>query len=276
MHGLCVSKNWYWARGVDGEIRRADGSSYAGSNNQQPAVLNEMHATLIDLNAFSHEITAMQRQRKPLRVYYSLANAVSRHTYMRDVFETYESVYFEGIPLGFATAGIINEGDPSDWDAILVRRTETATGQEFDAMQTYLDQGGSVIMDAESFRTNEYGQARRRLRQGRGCLHIVDSLGDMKKKALGLVGSRGGLPEVSVKEINGVGLRGCVWRCVRNGDGYHVLSIVNTGKSDARLEITRRNANARTVCRDLLTGVVVDSESVLKPFEVFFVEITDE
>ena len=79
-----------------------------------------------------------------------------------------------------------------------------------------------------------------------------------------------------VGEANGVGPKGCLWRCIRNSDGNFVLSIVNTGKSEARLQIKLRNANNGTVCRDLLTGVVVDSEPVLKPFEVFFVEVTDE
>ena len=69
VHGLCASKNWYWVRDLDGSVRKA-GSDYPGSNNQQPAVLNEMHATMIDLNSFSNEITEMQQLRKPLRIYY--------------------------------------------------------------------------------------------------------------------------------------------------------------------------------------------------------------
>jgi hypothetical protein len=273
MHGLCVSENWFWARGASGEARRA-GGGYAGSNNQQPIVLNEMHATYIDLNTFAEEITAMQRLRKPLRIYYSLANAINRKSYIEDVYANYESVYFEGVPLGFATAGIINEEDPSDWDAILIWKTETVTLQEFNVMQEYLDQGGTVIMDAESFQKDEYGRAHGQLRRGRGNIHIVRSLGDMKHKALALVANRGGLPEVNVTQTNGVEAKGCVWRCIQNRDGNYVLSIVNISKSEARLQIELKNAKNGTICKDLLTGVIVNSRPKLKPFDVFFVEVT--
>ena len=273
-HGLCASKNWFWARGDDGEIRRAS-EGYAGSNNQQPAVLNEMHATLIDLNSFSEEITAIQRQRKPLRVFYSLANAINRSDYMTDVFATYESVYFEGLPLGFATASIIREEDRSTWDAILIRQTETVTSQEFDALQHYLNQGGTIIMDSKSLRKDEYGSPHRSLHQSRGQVFVVDSLPAMKRRALSLVAAHSGSPEISVIETNDLGPKGCIWRCIKTDDGRYVVSIVNLGKSRARLRIKLSSARSATFCRDLLTGVLVDANPTLQPFEVFFAEVSE-
>ena len=275
MHGLCASENWYWARGADGETRRG-GGSYAGSNNQQPAVLNEMHATLIDLNTFSHEITAMQRQRKPLRIYYSLANAVNRKNYMEDVRANYESVFFEGIPLGFATAGILKEEDPSNWDAILVWKTERVAQEEFDAMQAYLNQGGTVIIDSNSFQENEYGKAHPSLSQGGGTIIQIDTLDAMNHKAMAFMAMRGLLPEIKVTENNELGPKGCVWRCIKNDAGNHVLSMINLGKSTATVKLELRHATQGTACKDMINGIPVNAHPQLKPKEVFFVEVTDQ
>ncbi len=274
MHGLCASKNWYWARAVNGQASRG-GGSYAGSNNQQPAVLNELHATMIDLNTFSHEITAMQRQRKPLRIYYSLANAIQRTTYMEDVRANYESVFFEGMPLGFATAGILNEQDPSSWDAIQIWKTETVTQEEFDAMQAYLNQGGTVFMDTESFKQNEYGQVHKSLSQGRGRLIRVETLADMNQKAIALAAERHHLSAVRVHETNELGPKGCVWRCVKNQEGNHVVSLINLGKTTATVKLELKHATKGTVCKDMINGIVVSSHPQLKPKQVFFVEVTE-
>jgi beta-galactosidase len=199
-------------------------------------------------------------------------DAINRKTYMADVRANYESVFFEGIPLGFATTGILHEEDPSDWDAILIWQTETVTLKEFQAMQDYLNRGGTVIIDAMSFQKDEYGREHGQLRQGRGYLHIVDALPDMKQQALMIVAAKRGLPKVRVKEICSLGFKGCVWRCIKNRKGNHVLSIVNLGKSESRLDIQIKNAPKNAVWRDLLTRVVVEPNLTVAPHEVVFIE----
>lgn len=274
VHGLCASENWYWVRDLDGSVRKA-GSDYPGSNNQQPAVLNEMHATMIDLNSFSNEITKMQQLRKPLRIYYSLANAINRKEYMEDVYKNYESVFFEGIPLGFATDGIIREENPADWDAILVWKTESVTNQEFDDLQSYLDQGGTVFMDRSSFKTDEYGRSLSPLKESIGKLVFVSSLEEMRQLSLAHVAQCKSLPAITIQEQNKQGEKGCVWRCVKNEKGNYVVSIINLGKTAANLKIKLHNAEVVN-CRDIIDGIEVSSTPVLNPKQVCFVEISEK
>ncbi|HEC41402.1 MAG TPA: hypothetical protein ENI20_01060 [Bacteroides sp.] len=275
MHGLNASRNWVWGRSLTGEINSKVGEGYAGSNNQQPAILNELHATLIDLNTFSEEITAIQLQRKSLRIYYSLTNAINRKNYMTDVFETYQSLYFEGLPLGFATDGILIKEDASNWDAVLIRKTESVTLQEYNTIQSYLNKGGTVIMDGLSLKVNEYGIAHEGLNPGKGTLIIAGSIIEMRDKALDLIAKNGLMPEVRITEKNNNGNRNCVWRCIKNKDGNNVVSIVNLGRNEAEIKIILNDAVNGTICRDLIHGIRVNSNPTLKPDEVYFVEVTE-
>ncbi|MFC2113020.1 beta-galactosidase [Bacteroidota bacterium] len=274
MHGLNAGRSWYWGRNESGEPKSQGGSGYPGSYAQQPRILNEMHETLIDLNNYSEEITAIQQQVKPLRIYFSLTNAINRSTYMKDVFENYESVYFEGVPLGFATDSILIDREPGDFEAVLIWKTESVTLQEFNTLQAYLDSGGTVIMDAGSFKTNEYGKAHGSLSPGKGNLLIAGSLSDMKTKALDLIGDKDLFPEITVTETNSIGPKACMWRCIKNDHGNNVLSLINLGKTNANLKIELPAAEHGTACWDLVNGLPVSTDTILPPDGILLLEVT--
>jgi beta-galactosidase len=275
MHGLNASRNWVWGRVDSGEpLFDRLGKHYAGINSQQPAVLNELHATMIDLNTYSEEITAIQQLRKPLRVYYSLPNAISRRDYMNDVTKTYESLYFDGIPLGFVTDSILELEDPADWEAILIRKTEMVTVDEFNAIQSYLKKGGTVIIDTESLKQNEYGVPHKKLSSGNGTLIRVESMTDMHSKALGLLEDKGLMPDVTITQECERGSGTCVWRSIKTDKGNYVLSLVNIGKNDTKIQIGLKGKSTQINCKDMINGMAVNSATTLKPNDVLFFEIS--
>lgn len=193
---------------------------------------------------------------------------------MDDVFELYESVYFEGVPIGFATENILNKQDNTDLEAVLIYKTEYVKQSELDAVQGYLDRGGIVIVDSSSLHMDEYGNPLGQLTESNGTLTVLDQVSGMKTTAMQVVADRGMLPEVAVTEINGIGVKGCAWKCVKNAEGKNVLSVVNLGKTDATLTIELKDSETGTVCKDLIDGIRVSSNPVLKPYETFFVEVT--
>lgn len=276
MQGLNASQIWYWPRLEDGSIKSNAGKGYAGSNIQQPRVTNEVHSTMMDLNTFSEEITAIQRLRKPIRIFHSETSAIVKEEHMDDEFELYEALSFEGIPLGFTTQNIISNQDHGLWEMVLVFKTEYVTPAELEALQAYLDRGGTVIIDQVSLKMDEYGRQLGGVDQGNGSLIVTGSLSEMKDKALEIIEERELSPMVSVSEWNSGGSKGCHWRCIRNDSGQVVLSVVNIGKTDARLQIELKDASGRPACKDLLTGVPVSAEPVLKPYDVFFVEVLEQ
>lgn len=275
--GLTANQVWLWGRNADGSINSKAGNGYAATNCQQPRVTNELHATMLDLNTFSEEIMAMQRQKKPLRIFYSETSALNKTAHMDDVFELYEKLNFDGISLGFATQNIISKQDNSLWNAILVYKTEFVTQAELNALQAYLNSGGTVIVDAVSLKKNEYGQAlSTSLVAGAGTLISATTADLMRTKALEVIQSKGSMPELSITETNTGGAKGCAWKCVKNSAGNNVLSIVNLGKTEATLDIQLKYAIHGTSCNDLINGIPVSAKPNLKPYEVYFVEIIDK
>lgn len=273
--GMDASQTWYWDRLPDGSIKSSNDKGYAGSNNQQPRIINEVTSTMMDLNTFSDDIMAMQRLKKPIRIFYSETSAIDKPTHMDDVFEIYESMNFEGVPIGFAIKDIIKDQDDKKWDVILVYKTQFVTQPELDALQTYLDNGGTVIVDAVSLKKDEYGRPLPALTQSNGTLINLSSLSDIKSKALDIVNSKGDMPGITIEETNGVGKKTCMWKCIKAADGNNVLSIVNLGKTTSKLKITLKGATKGTSCRDLITGTNVSNTPNLKPDQVFFVEVAD-
>ena len=254
MYGMTASQIWYWPREANGAISKkaTKDMGYAGSNNQQPRITNEVAMTLIDLNANSEEIMAMQRQRKALRIFYSKTSAINKRKHMDDVFELYEGLHFNGVSLGFATKDIINKKNDSNWDAILVSKTEFVTEDELKELQNYLNNGGVVFMDRASLKKNEYGVAlKNELKAAKGKLVVLNSSKDVEEKAMEFLEEKKLLSPVQVEETNEFGVKGCVWRVVENKKGNKILSIVNIGKSDAQIKVSLKG-NQNIICKDLI------------------------
>lgn len=272
--GLNASQTWFWARREDGSIRNNSGKGYAGSNNQQPRIVNELHSTVMDLNSFSEEITALQQQAKPLRIFYSKTSAINKTEHMDDVFELYEALSFEGTSLGFATQDIINTQNDSAWEAILIYETEYVTQDELSALQSYLDNGGTIIKDHVSLAKDEYGASLPALIASNGTLTLKNAVPQLKAEALAILSTKGLLPEVTLSETNRATTPGCHWKCIRSSSGNNILSIVNMGNTHATLDI-RLNGASRTYCKDLIQGISSPSTVTLAPFQVFFAEVSD-
>jgi len=273
--GLNATQTWYWPRSEDGSFKKKLSNAYAGSINQQPRVTQELESTMIDLNTFSEEITAMQGQRKPIRIFYSKTSANQKLSYMDELFKLYESLNFEGLPLGFATSNSIKRIDNKDWDVIAIYKTEKVTQQELESVQNYLDKGGKVIIDDVSFKMNEYGQPLKPLMQSQGTLVQLSSIESIKSKALLIVKNSGHVPEVSIEEVIKGTKKKCTWRSVRTADGKNVVSVINLGKEPIQLKVKLTNSSNKVVCKDLINGVEVSSTPVLKPYEVYFVEVSE-
>ncbi|WP_346882064.1 beta-galactosidase [uncultured Algibacter sp.] len=274
-YGMTASQIWYWPRTADGAVskRAIKDKGYAGSNNQQPRVTNEVAMTLIDLNTNSKAIMAMQRQRKPLRIFYSKTSAINKDKHMDDLFKLYKALNFEGVPLGFVTQNIIEKQNHNSWDILLGYKTPFVTEKEFNAIQTYLNNGGTVIKDDKSFLNNEYGKPLPKLKAGNGTLIELNSVVKIKEKALVILKERHLLSDIEITENNATKTKGCIWKVVKNEAGHYILSVVNVGKTDATLNI-KLKGNENINCIDILKGIPASSKPVLKPHDVYFVEVT--
>ncbi|MDW5288044.1 hypothetical protein [Formosa sp. PL04] len=286
LQGMDGQLAWFWARDPDGSPEdRLEGEldffdpalagSFAGSVNMQPHVANEYTQVMMDLNSFSEEIFAFRKQRRPVRLFYSETSAINKKLHMTQQFPMYEALYFEGFPMGYATENIIKKQDNNNWDVILVYKTEYVTDNEFNTLQSYLDQGGTVIMDSnESLSKNEYSQDRNlSLNASNGNLILldIDSTPDViKNKVLDeILDSK---PEVILTESNGSEHKGCTWRVVKNSKGGYLMNILNIGKNSADLKIAMKNGETINAT-DMLTGQKLGSNFTLKSNGILLIEI---
>lgn len=273
--GLDVSQTWFWPRLADGSVSQKAGKGYAASLMMQPRILNEVTATMMDLNANADVIVKMQDQRKPIRIFYSETSAIQKNTHMDDVFELYESLSFEGSPIGFLTQNLLETQPQKHWNMMLVYETPFITKAEQKAIQSYLNKGGTILIDKKSLLKDEYGRPLKPLNAKKGKLVVLNTLEEMKTKAFSLLKESKLLPKVIVQESNAIGAKGCLWKCVEASNGKQVLSIVNIGKSEAKLDISLQGVS-KTICKDLIKGIEVSNKPSLKPFEVYFVEVSKQ
>lgn len=276
IQGLNACQTWYWSRREDGSSRDKEDKGYAGSNNHQPRIVNEVASTMMDLNSYSEEIAAMQRMKKPLRIFYSKTSAINKTEHLDDIFSIYESLYFNGLSMGYATQNIIEKQNNKDWEVILVSKTEFVTADELKALQAYLNNGGTILMDKVSLKKNEYGQSLPELKAGKGNIIFTNSIEEMRDKAMEIVAKKGLLSDIKVTETNSTQTKGCVWRVIKNAKGNNVLSVVNLGKNSATLKIEYANSTMKLSCKDLLKGIETSNQPTLKPYDVYFVEITEK
>lgn len=286
LHGMDAQLAWFWARDPDGSPEdRLEGElnffdpalagSIAGSVNQQPHVANEYTQVMMDLNSFSEEIFALRKQRRPIRLFHSETSAINKKFHMKQQFHMYEALYFEGFPVGYATENIIKKQDNSDWEAIVVYKTAFATDAEFDALQSYLNQGGTVIVDNnESLALNEYGQKRKKsLSKGKGKLIVVGKNASVEEiQKISLENITASSQKIVLKEDNGTHHKGCVWRVAKNKKGNFIVNILNVGKNDATLNLTFKNGEKANVT-NMMNGQKIEGDFELKSNKVLLLEI---
>ncbi|SDW91784.1 beta-galactosidase [Lutibacter oricola] len=287
LHGMDAGLSWFWARDPDGSPEArfensvyskdvALAKSFAASVNMQPQVANELTQVMMDLNSFSEEIMALRRQRKPLRLFHSETSAINKEHHMTQQYDLYESLFFEGFPVGYATEKIIKKQDAKNWDAVLVYKTEYVTDSEFETLQNYLNNGGTVIIDNNSsLSMNEYGQKRsKKLVNVKGHLHTLNTTNynDLKVFALDLI--KDNLPKVVLSESNGLTNKGCNWRIASNNKGGYIMTIINLGKNKAQLKVAMRNGDT-VKCTNMLTEQPLNSEFELDVHGVLLLEIEE-
>lgn len=288
LQGMDVGTSWFWARDPDGSPEdRLEGTldffdtaltgSYAASVNMQPRIANMKTQTYLDMNAVSEHIVALREQRRPLRIFYSETSAINKDNHMYAMQSLHEALFFDGMPVGFATRNIIEKQDHNKWDAILVYRTPYVTDAEFTALQAYLDRGGTVIVDDDkSLSMNEYGQPRdSKLRASAGKLVTIGSGSNpaaMRAAGIAEVSER---PALLIEETNAIGEKGVMWRVVPDGSGGYIANILNIGSSEADVTLRSRNGLGFEAV-NLETGEIVPASMRLSKFEVVLLKIRPE
>ena len=286
LQGMDTAISWFWARDPDGSPEdRLEGElnffdpalagSFAGSVNQQPHIANAKTQVMYDMNSFSEEIMTLRKQRRPLRLFHSETSAINKPFHMSEQFHLYENLFFEGFPLGYATQKILTKQDHDDWDAVVVYKTQYVTDAEFAALQNYLDQGGTIIIDGPaSLSMDEYGKPRKaKLRATKGNLVTVGKGGSKDAvSAAALSEIQSSRPDIVLTEDNGSPHKGIFWRVAETGDGSYMVNILNLGKNAAKVNLGLRG-KANLNITDMMTENSVSNDFDVKPNGVLLLNV---
>ncbi len=278
MHGENVSNIWYLPRNEDGSPNFTPGTRncYPGTIANQPAVANEVGSVFYDLNAYAEEVYKIQNLRKPIRIFHSETSAINKIDHMEPIFDLYETMYFDGVPIGFVTENILTKQDNSLWDVVLVYETPSVTDSEFNALQAYLDNGGTVVIDNASLAANEYNVSRPiTLNTNNGGTIIRNnSLSAYRNIAFNQIEAKGSAPNIKVSENHSINERGCFWRTLPIDGDTNILTVVNTRRGNSTINIEELNSSTELIITDLLTGRGMDSSITLEPNDVLLLEVT--
>ncbi|MFR9503939.1 MAG: beta-galactosidase [Rikenellaceae bacterium] len=288
LQGMTFSYAWFWPRLDDGSIPeslRAGNApvntgmpkSYVASVIQQPRVTNEVAKTYLDINSFAFEMEQLQSLPRPLRLFYSENSAINDVDYMGFVAELYEPLFFEGNAVGFATENIIKSQDNDSWDVILVRKATFVKESEIDALQSYLDNGGTIVMDNTSLKLNEYGEPHtKELKESNGHILWTAHTQDFITKGLAVLDEKGSAPLLTIDEENATGHKGCVWRMIPSldGDQAYVVNLINIGNGTAKIDIKAPNGEPVSSVEDMFTGKPLSNNFDVESNSVLMMKIT--
>lgn len=283
--GMDANMGWFWARDPDGspedrlegELNFFDpglGGAYAGSNNMQPQIANEVTQVMLDLNTYSEEIVALRKQPRPLRLFYSENSAINNPKYMTNTGKLYKSLFFEGLSLGFVTKNIIEKQDNNSWNTVVVYKTNYVSDAEFNILQSYLNGGGKVIVDTpKSLSMDEYGNKRtQKLKAGKGKIIVLNTtdISEIKKVALSEVENQ--MPDVIVEADNGEGFKTTISRVVKQKDGSYLVNLLNVGHKTAKMKLSLKSGEIAEI-KNVMTSNSLKTTFDLSSEEVLLLKI---
>ncbi|NMH86814.1 T9SS type A sorting domain-containing protein [Flavivirga algicola] len=271
IQGMDIVNSWEWGRNSVG-VLRSGGVAYV---DMMPQTLNTTHLAMLEMTAHGEEMSKLQDMERHIRVFYSETSAINDEDYMEGEIQLiYEDLFFNGYKIGFATANILETHDNKDWKIVVIRNTPRVTVDEFNALQTYLNNGGTVIMDSGSIIEDEYGRnLSGQLTAGSGKLSVVDTA-NLASIAISEVQGLGIYPVVNAVETNtqGDGFQGVMHRAVQMNDGRKVIALINMGLTDATVNLSLPG-NPKLALKNMVNGTDLENGFVMKPEDVLLLDV---
>lgn len=291
-HGLAGASTWLWGRNSDGSIikRKSHNSEFITEVTHQPIGFHALTRTLMDISAHGEDVQRLRKVAKPIRLFYSETSAINQPDYMKSTRETYKSLYFEGVGLGFVTEKIISKQN-NDWQIIVITNTPNVTINELIALQAYVKNGGTILVDNNSLLFNEYNQKHPKASFPKGeavfkmANHetlAVQVASIVKIQGAQLQGMKpdDNKPSVFLNELNERNNKPTIelpktlaWRVAQKNEKTAVISIVNTGHNKKVFSLQSTAPDKAMLTTNLFTGVQMPPAMTIDKRQTLLLEI---
>lgn len=154
LHGTSAVSTYVWhTYGLD--IAHAE-QNFAVT----PAALNSLGRTSLELRRLAPEIVKFFDLKPQVRLLYALPS-VMRSEHLARLNTAYESLWFNGVPIGFITERQVANGNLASCPILVAPGVRRVGDRTYREIETYVENGGVlVVLDRESLQFNEYDQRR--------------------------------------------------------------------------------------------------------------------
>ncbi len=271
VHGQSATTIWVWQRTYN------PASSAAGSIMHRPDSAEAVGRACLDLNRLAPQVTALQRVRPQILVFWSLASIVQGNSHDSAVCEAYEALSFLGVPLGFVTERQLARDAAGETPlplrsakVIVVPQATHVPDASLAALAKFKAAGGKVVCVGECFGFDEYKRARKPARQVGERIARPETSAELHQAFESLMSQWGVERRVRATDGRGNSAWGVEVRYARR-QGRWIVNLCNHTRVAAtvRLQLDGKPVGGM----NLLTGMPVGKEIFLEPMAPMLVAV---
>jgi hypothetical protein len=162
LHGLVGNMVWYWHRRYGPDPFPAEYFKWwiYGSISTQPIVAAEYFQTMLQLNMFADEITALANPKvRPIRLFVSKPSYIQNQDHIAALHRTYEAACFHDLPIGFITEDmLVNSGISDDTKLLIIPDAQYVSAHALALLRQAKSAGVRLLrVGRKSITYDEYG-----------------------------------------------------------------------------------------------------------------------
>jgi len=251
LHGLVGNMVWYWHRRYGPDPFPADYFKWwiYASISTQPIVAAEYFQTMMCLNMFADEITALANPpARPIRLFVSMPSYIQNQRHIAALHRAYEAACFHGLPIGFVTEDmLVNSGIYDDTKMIIIPDAQYVSAKALAVLHQVKSAGVQLLrVGRKNITHDEYGFAHAdEMVAFLEDVPILDyaSAPDLSRQFGMLIRPLADQLPVTVQDSDGQSAFG-VMRRHANLDGRSILLLVNLAADAVDVRLINRRGKA--------------------------------
>lgn len=267
LHGQGAAATWVW--------ERAQGGDFDENILTRAHCVREFSRVALDLNRLGEEVHALQQAEPHLAILYSWSSFLPSVDFVNEARAAFEGAYFADSVPAFITESQCAQGTLDQFKLLVAPCASHVPDAVSEAMQRYLDAGGTLLCVGDCFTHNEYGHVREaRLAVGGAgtLLHYPAPLSARAYREIldHAMDEAGCVRELRLRDTHGAPVWGVNARTARR-DGRLLVSLINYAY-DAK-ELTIETGTRIAGLRDVFHDVELELPLSLPPLAPALIEV---
>lgn len=281
LHGRALSSIWDFSTHDYNGIYDTDSTNnYLFST--RPDVMQTIAHVGLDLRKHSDILEKMNKKTPEVAIFYSESSQMHVNLdgtetnngdnpgakYLRQMFAAYRGAIFAGAKVGFVTE--TSPENVNKYDVILVPSAEHITDNALDELQTFIDNGGKVILSNSCFIFDEYHNARTDTLAGAETIE-AEGVADYQTAITNALNNVRTVKVHITDADTGSAAENIEWSYLISGGKLYV-NVMNYNGAAKKLEIFYNNVPV-TGGNEIISGSKVSASVTAKSYEPMLLEL---